>query len=121
MGDLTPEERIASFWQLARFHARLNPAPSYFGPSTLEVVTPPAWSWSEDPAEADAFAEGTLAREGTEATTALAEHDGQLPAVGTLSILCDGAGNPRALLETTDVEVVDDRVVERYRVVYAGA
>jgi uncharacterized protein YhfF len=120
MGEMTPDERIAAFWDLARFHAKLNAAPSYFGPTTLEVVTPPAWSWSQDPGEADAFVDAALAREGAEAATPLSEYDGELPPSGTLSILCDGAGQPRALLETTEVELRDDDVVEHYRVVYAG-
>jgi uncharacterized protein YhfF len=120
MGDMTTDERLAAFWQLARFHARLNAAPSYFGPTTLEVVTPPAWSWSDDPAEADAFVEGVLARGRAEAASPVSHHDGELPQADTLSILCDGAGQPRALLETTEVELRGDEVVERYRVVYAG-
>lgn len=120
MGELTSDERIAAFWDLARFHAGLNAAPSYFGPTTLEVVTPPAWSWSDDPAEADAFVEQARAQESVESVTPLSEYDGEPPPTGLLSILCDGAGQPRLLLETTHVEVRGDRVAERYRVVYAG-
>ncbi|HEX8780094.1 MAG TPA: hypothetical protein VF728_02840 [Nocardioides sp.] len=120
MGEMTSDERIAAFWDLARFHAKLNAAPSYFGPTTLEVVTPPAWSWSEDPGEADAFVDAALAREEAVASTPLSAYDGELPPAGTLSILCDGDGQPRALLETVEVELRDDDVVEHYRVVYAG-
>ena len=31
-------EYVEAFWNLARVHARLNSAPAYFGPTTLEVV-----------------------------------------------------------------------------------
>ena len=35
-----------------------------------------------------------------------------------LSILCDGSGVPRALVEVTDVTVAGDDVVESFKVVY---
>ena len=35
-------EELRVFWDLARFHAKLNAAPTYFGPTTLESVPPPA-------------------------------------------------------------------------------
>ena len=37
-----------------------------------------------------------------------------------LSILCDGEGRPRALVEVTAVEVAGDEVREQFRVVYQG-
>ena len=37
---------------------------------------------------------------------------------GVLSILCDGSGVPRALLEVDDVVLTGDRVVESFKVVY---
>ena len=41
--------------------------------------------------------------------------DEQLPERGTLSILLDGAGHPRALVEATDVSVVPfDEVTEEH-------
>ena len=52
------DDEIATFWELARFHAKLNVAPAYFGPTTLEVVRPPAWSFGETPEEADEFVAG---------------------------------------------------------------
>ena len=42
-----------------------------------------------------------------------------IPVPGALSILCNGAGHPVALLETDQVEVGAD-VVEYFRVVYLG-
>ena len=43
-----------------------------------------------------------------------------LPEEGVLSILCDGEGRPRALVETTAVAVDGDEVREQFRVVYQG-
>lgn len=48
-------EELRVFWELARFHAKLNAAPTYFGPTTLESVPPPAWAYGESAEESDAF------------------------------------------------------------------
>ncbi len=109
---------VETFWELARFHARLNVAPSYFGPTTLEVVPPPAWAFGASPEQADELLALVLA--GTKTATASAlwdyEADGEpLPEPGSLSILLDGRGHPRALIETTDVTVVPfDEVDEEH-------
>lgn len=100
---------VESFWDLARFHAKLNTAPSYFGPTTLEVVPPPAWSFGATAEEAEALL--ALVLEGTKTATASAHADYEvegepLPEAGTLGIVLDGEGHPRALVETTDVRVV---------------
>lgn len=111
---------VQAFWELARFHARLNAAPSYFGPTALESVPPPAWSFGETAADADEFVAQVLADKAGETRAAEGDYDGTLPDVGVLSILCDGTGRPRALVETTGVEVRDGTVVEALRVVYAA-
>lgn len=100
---------IEAFWNLARFHAKLNTAPTYFGPTTLEVVTPPAWSFGSTPELADELV--ALVLEGVKTATAstLAEFETEsqpLPEVGGLSIVLDGDGHPQALVETTAVAVV---------------
>ena len=109
---------VEAFWELARFHAKLNIAPSYFGPTTLEVVPPPAWSFGADPAQADELLGLVLAGAKTATTSALWDYeaDGEsLPQPGNLSILLDGAGHPRALIEATDVRVVPfDQVDEEH-------
>ena len=110
---------IQAFWDLARFHARLNVAPGYFGPTTLEVVPPPSWSYGDTGAEADRFAAAVRAGEVTSTEATAADYaDEDLPGVGSLSILCDGYGKPAALLETATVETGDEVVVEHFRVVY---
>lgn len=109
---------VEAFWELARFHARLNSAPSYFGPTALESVPPPAWSFGLDPAEADELLGLVLAGDKTATASALRDYDGDgeaLPEPGTLSILLDGSGHPRALIESTDVRVVPfDEVDEEH-------
>lgn len=114
------DDEIGSFWELARFHAKLNVAPAYFGPTTLEVVRPPAWSFGETPEDADEFVAGLDSDVQLKTSTPAAEYaDGEadMPVAGSLSILCDGAGHPVALLEIEEVEIGDD-IVEHFRVVY---
>jgi uncharacterized protein YhfF len=109
---------VEAFWELARFHAKLNSAPTYFGPTTLEVVPPPAWAFGDSAEESDELLQ--LVLDGTKTATASAlwdyEAEGEaLPEVGSLSILLDGSGHPRALINTTHVAVVPfDEVDEEH-------
>ncbi len=99
---------VEAFWDLARFHARLNSVPSYFGPTTLEVVIPPTWSFGTT-AEDEEQLGRVLDAAGGELATALSEYEDQqepTPEPGSMSILLDGVGRPMALLETTEVEVL---------------
>ena len=106
------------FWTLARSQARITAIPGYFGPGTLEVLAPPAWSFGGTPEEADALLD--LVLDGTKTATSGAlwdyEQEGEpLPQQGTLSILLDGSGTPRALIEATAVVVVPfDEVDEEH-------
>ncbi|WP_210502341.1 ASCH domain-containing protein [Nocardioides xinjiangensis] len=111
-------EELRVFWDLARYHAKLNAAPTYFGPTTLESVPPPAWAYGESAEESDAFVAEVLADDRGRTSAAAADYADGLPEVGVLSILCDGAGVPRALVEVTAVEVTGDEVVESFKVVY---
>ena len=111
-------EELRVFWELARYHAKLNAAPTYFGPTTLESVPPPAWAYGDSVEESDTFVAQVLADERGEMTAAAADYGDELPEVGVLSILCDGSGVPRALVEVTGAAVSGDEVVESFRVVY---
>lgn len=111
-------EELRVFWDLARFHAKLNAAPTYFGPTTLESVPPPAWAYGDSAEESDAYVENVLAEERGSTTAAVADYAGDLPQAGVLSILCDGSGRPRALIEVSDVTVTGDDVTESFEVVY---
>ena len=116
--DPEPPTDVEAFWNLARFHAKFNAAPTYFGPTTLEVVPPPAWSFGATAEHADGLLQ--LVLEGTKTATATAlwdfEAEGEeLPQADTLSIILDGSGQPRALIESTDIRVVPfDEVDEEH-------
>lgn len=111
------EEAVRAFWDVARFHARLNVAPSYFGPTTLEVVPPPTWSFG-DQADGERMLVEVLSGDRTSLEGTAEEYAGELPVPGSLSILTDSAGLPVALLEVTDVVVDGSTVVEHFRVVH---
>lgn len=101
-------DAVESFWVLARRHTHIETLPGYFGPSALESVTPPAWSFGGTPEQADELL--ALVLEGTKTATASALWDYEaegvpLPEPGALGIVLDGSGMPRALLETTGVRV----------------
>ncbi|MEZ0447280.1 ASCH domain-containing protein [Cellulomonas sp. ICMP 17802] len=102
------DERVAAFWQAARGHVGFGKLDSVLGGTAEDVVPPPSWSYGDD-AEADELLARVL--DGRKTATALAvaelEQVGlEIPRVGDLSIVVDGEGSPRALLRTTEVEVV---------------
>jgi uncharacterized protein YhfF len=113
MNDAAPptdvSDEIESFWVVARRQARLESLPGYFGPTPLGSVMPPAWSFGATPEQSTELAE--LVADGVKTATASAADDysaeGEaLPEPGVLGIVLDGDGHPRALVATTEVEVV---------------
>ncbi|MDN5819898.1 MAG: ASCH domain-containing protein [Brachybacterium sp.] len=82
----------------------------------LPTAVPEAWAFGATPAHADELL--ALVHAGTKTATASSlgdyEEDGEsLPAAGDLSIILDGAGRPRAVLEVTSIQIVPfDRVSE---------
>lgn len=107
--DATADDRVATFWEVARLHAKITRVPAYFGPTPLESVPPPAWSFGVGTDQADELLDLVLAGTKTATASALWEYeteDEPLPEPGALSIVLDGSGRPRVLIETTDVEVV---------------
>ena len=109
---------IDRFWTVASRRAKIGSLPGYFGPGTLEVVTPPAWSFGSDPAQADRLL--ALVLDGTKTATASAREDYDLdeeplPEAGAMGILLDSQGRPRALVSVTEVTVVPfDEVDEEH-------
>jgi uncharacterized protein YhfF len=92
------ETAIGRFWDEARVAAGL--------PAQAQPVV---WSFGDHPALADELL--GLVLDGTKTATASLlwyyEEGGEtIPAVGDLSIITDGNGTPRALIRTTEVEIV---------------
>lgn len=100
---------IEAFWQRAQQHARLVGMPSVLGVNPLATLRPPAWSFGATPEHADELLGLVLAGTKTATASALWDYEAEgeeLPAVGTLSIVTDSAGVPRALLAVTRVRTV---------------
>lgn len=75
----------------------------------LPEELPEAWAFGATPEHADGLLELVLAGVKTATSSSLwdFEHTGEpVPEVGELSLILDGRGSPRALLETTSIEVV---------------
>lgn len=100
---------INEFWEHARVGAELNPLQPWIGPRISGSVPPPAWSFGDTPELADQLADDIVAGRKTATTSLLWEYerDGQpVPEDGSLGIVLDGAGEPRALVLSRNVRVV---------------
>ncbi len=112
------EAELQAFWEVARVRANLNRLAVYTGPTPLDTLRPPDWSFGATPEQADALL--ALVLDGTKTATASARRDydaegEQLPEAGDLAIITDGEGHPRALVAVTDVQVVPfDEVSEEH-------
>lgn len=102
-------DTIDAFWERAHQHAGLAGVTSFMGVNPLATLRPPAWAFGATPEQADELLD--LVLEGQKTATASAEWDYEaegedLPEVGTLGIVVDSGGAPRALIVTTRVRVV---------------
>lgn len=103
------DDEIAEFWESSRVKAGLGRIAVVGGLTVAEGVAPVAWSFGDHPEQADRLLELVLAGTKTATSSALSEYDDEdapLPKPGDLSIVVDGAGHPKALIRTTEVEVV---------------
>lgn len=100
---------VGQFWEDARTAAKLNPLQEYFGPRLSGSVPPESFAFGDDPEMADELASLVVAGKKTATASALSDYEAAgepLPQVGQLFIVLDGAGEPRALIRTTEVRVV---------------
>jgi uncharacterized protein YhfF len=116
--DDVHEAELQAFWEVARVRANLNRLSVYSGPTPLDILRPPDWSFGRTPELADKLLSLVLDGSKTATASALADYAAEgepVPQVGDLSIVTDGAGHPRALVVTTDVQVVPfDEVTEEH-------
>lgn len=106
---MATDDLIQSFWEDARIRAKVNRVPGYLGVNARESLAPPAWSFGAGPDDADQLLGLVLA--GTKTATSSAQRDyvdneERKPEEGDLSIITDGQGRPRALIQTTSVRTV---------------
>lgn len=123
MTDATGTQALDHFWEVARQHADLAGVPTYTGENPLSLLRPPAWAFGASRQQADWLLQQLLADGSTTTSTPLADYEAEgalLPEAGTLGIVLDGAGRPRALVVTSEVQVdtVGAVVTERFRRLY---
>lgn len=115
---MSADEEISQFWSAAQHQLRINPIPGYLGTFSGEVLAPPAWSFGATTEVADQLLDLVLAGTKTATAGALWDYEAEgesIPTAGDLSIILDGAGHPRALIKTTQVDVVPfDEVGEEH-------
>ncbi|MHA7861959.1 ASCH domain-containing protein [Tessaracoccus sp. Y36] len=100
---------VNEFWERARQGAQLNPIQEWIGPRVSGTVPPAAWAFGEDAETADRMAHEVAVGAKTTNTSLLWQYEAegaQLPGKGDLSIILDGSEQPRALIMTTDVQVL---------------
>ena len=116
--------RISAFWQAARGHVGLGKMDAVMGGTPDDVVPPPSWSYGEGPEAVELLGrvlDGTKTGTATVLAQLLAA-DLEVPRVGDLSIVTDAAGEPQAVLRTTEVEVVPfDQVPAEHAAAEGGA
>lgn len=103
------QDEIDAFWTDAKIVVGVNPTGYYTGAKPAEVLQPRAWSFGVSAAQADELLRLVLEGTKTATSSALWDYEAQndpLPSVGTLSIVLDGDGHPRALIRTDDVRIV---------------
>ncbi|GAA1741118.1 hypothetical protein GCM10009809_40810 [Isoptericola hypogeus] len=106
--DEAQAERIAEFWDTARSSAVFTGCRGAAGERS-ENVMPPAWAFGDSPGLADELLALVLEGRKTAAASLVVEFEDAaepVPATGDLSIVLDGRGEPRALIRTTQVEIV---------------
>lgn len=107
--DEARDAAVAAYWDTARKRAGLTRLDVVVGQQAVGAVQPPAWSFGSDPQEADSLLELVLAGRKTATASAAqtyAAEGAPVPAPGDLSIILDGSGRPRALIVTTQIDVV---------------
>jgi len=105
---------LQDFWEAARMRTGITRTAVVTGMSAEATLPPPAWSFGDNPELADQLLDLVLAGTKTATATSLAELEqaGEpVPQPGDLAIVLDGAGHPRALIRTTDVQVLAFRDV----------
>jgi uncharacterized protein YhfF len=92
------DSALRSFWERARVVA-----------PSLPAEWSDAWAFGATPEHADELLELVLSGTKTGTASSLWDHEATgepVPRAGELSVILDGAGRPRAVLETTDVVIV---------------
>lgn len=123
-GTLEPhDEEILQFWLRARPATERGRVPVISGGLPHDTLPPPAWAFGATAEQADELLALVLSGVKTATASALWDYEAEgeeAPSVGDLSIVLDGQGHPRALLQTTTVRVVPFDEVDAHHAAAEG-
>ena len=120
-GEAEPDEAVGStipdpdrksleaFWVRARNLCHIAPLEAVLGQDDVSSLCPPAFSFGNTPELADRLAKLVLDGEKTATSGWRASYEAEgidLPERGDLAIMCDGRGEPLALLRNSEVRVI---------------
>lgn len=103
------QTELEAFWTRARNVAGIAPLEAVLGQDDAASLRPPAFAFGDGPDMSDRLAKLVLDGEKSATSAWLASYEAEgidIPEVGDLSIMCDGADRPLALLRTVDVRKI---------------
>ena len=103
------QTELEAFWTRARNVAGIAPPEAVLGQDDAASLRPPAFAFGDSPEMSDRLAKLVLDGEKSATSAWLASYEAEgidIPEVGDLSIMCDGADRPLALLRTADVRKI---------------
>ncbi len=103
------QTELEAFWTRARNVAGIAPLEAVLGQDDAASLRPPAFAFGDSPEMSDRLAKLVLDGENSATSAWLASYEAEgidIPEVGDLSIMCDGADRPLALLRTADVRKI---------------
>ena len=103
------QTELEAFWTRARNVAGIAPLEAVLGQDDAASLRPPAFAFGDSPEMSDRLAKLVLDGEKSATSAWLASYEVEgidIPEVGDLSIMCDGADRPLALLRTADVRKI---------------
>lgn len=103
------QAEVDAFWADARLRTRIARPAGSRDSNTLGPEPPPAWAFGGSPEQADELLDLVLRGLKTATASSLWDYEfegEELPQVGRLAIILDGDERPRALIQTTSVEIV---------------
>lgn len=103
------QTELEAFWTRARNVAGIAPLEAVLGQDDAASLRPPAFAFGDSPEMSDRLAKLVLDGEKSATSAWLASYEAEgidIPEAGDLSIMCDGADRPLALLRTVDVRKI---------------
>ena len=103
------QTELEAFWTRARNVAGIAPLEAVLGQDDAASLRPPAFAFGDGPEMSDRLAKLVLDGEKSATSAWLASYEAEgidIPEAGDLSIMCDGADRPLALLRTADVRKI---------------